>query len=62
MKYLLSVSAFGGVFLGAYLMALAYTTKLGSPAAGNIVILSGLVLFSGCSLYLMLKIIKRLTK
>lgn len=56
------ILAFGGIFLGSYLIVLAYTTKLGSSALNNIVIIAGFIIASSSGLYLTIKILKKLIK
>jgi len=48
--------ALGGIFLGNYLMVLAYTTRLSGPAMNNVVITLGFIMASACGIYLLIKI------
>ena len=56
------ILALGGIFSGSYLIVLAYTTKLGSSALNNIVIIAGFIIASSSGLYLTIKILKKLIK
>lgn len=62
LKSIFVILAVCGVPLGAYLMVLAFSTKLNSPDMNGIVIISGFVMSSGCGLYLIIKVVKRLVK
>jgi len=62
LKSIWIILAVCGVPLGVYLMVLAFTTKLNSPEMNNIVFISGFIMSSGCGLYLIIKVVKRLAK
>lgn len=61
-EYIKNTLAFCGVFFGAYLMALAITAQLGSPEINNFVGIFGLLVAGGSILYLLIKVINKLTK
>lgn len=59
-NYIKLIFALAGIFLGPYLMVLAYSVKLGSPTINNILIVSGLIIASMSGLYLIIRILKKL--
>ena len=61
-KYIKITLACLGAFVGAWLMILSLTVKLESPLMNNATLILGFVLGGGSILYLLIKIIGRLSK